>query len=34
VRGVADGVDDKGHLKLLVDGRHRTFATGTVQILH
>jgi BirA family biotin operon repressor/biotin-[acetyl-CoA-carboxylase] ligase len=34
VRGVADGVDDKGHLKLLVDGRPRTLATGTVQVLH
>jgi BirA family biotin operon repressor/biotin-[acetyl-CoA-carboxylase] ligase len=34
VRGIADGVDDRGHLKLLVEGRHRTFATGTVQVLH
>lgn len=34
MKGIADGVDDRGHLKLLVDGHHRTFATGTVQILH
>ena len=34
VRGVADGVDDQGHLRVLVDGKVRTFATGTVQVLH
>jgi BirA family biotin operon repressor/biotin-[acetyl-CoA-carboxylase] ligase len=33
VRGVADGVDDQGRLRVLADGRVRTLATGTVQVL-
>jgi BirA family biotin operon repressor/biotin-[acetyl-CoA-carboxylase] ligase len=34
VRGVADGVDGKGHLRVLVGGHARAFATGTVRVLH